>query len=103
MSLAVVAMVVMWVSALVPWGFAIMYHWVSGGQWRHDPMGWHIMAITVVDGLIFAMLVVASLIPLLGQRTWYQWLYLLVVAGIPVVTVWRGLILWRLYHPKEAE
>ena len=89
------AMIVTYTTAAVAWGFAIMYHTVTAGQWRKSAVGGHIMAFTLVDAAIFTMLTAANLWPYLAAQPWYQWAYVTVVAGIAVVTVWRGIILWK--------
>lgn len=93
---------VTYVSAFVPWAFIVAYHLISRGAWRRDAMGWHVMAITGVDASIFTMAVAGVWWPLLvGQPVW-RWTGLVMVAGIPAVTVWRGVILWRLYRERPA-
>lgn len=100
--MAMVTLMVTYVSALVPWAFIVAYHRMSRGAWRRDPMGWHIMAITAVDAGIFTMLVFAVWWPILAGQPAYQWTYLAMITGIPAVTVWRGVILWRLYKERLA-
>jgi hypothetical protein len=100
-SIASASLLVMYVSALVPWAFIVAYHRLSRGVWRRDPMGWHIMAITGVDAAIFTMVVFAVWWPILAGQPAYRWTYLAMVAGIPAVTVWRGVILWRLYRERD--
>ena len=101
MSYAVAALVVTYVSSLVPWAFIIYYQVISKGAWRRDPMGWHIMALTAVDGSIFSMLLVSSWWPAVSLYHWWRWVGLAVIAGIPLVTVWRGYFAWRAFHPIE--
>lgn len=98
----VAALWVTYVSALIPWAFIVAYHLVSRGAWRRDPMGWHIMAITAVDAMIFTMAAVGFWMPLLSGEPVWRWTGLMMVAGIPAVTVWRGVILWRLYRERPA-
>lgn len=97
----VAALVEVYVAAVVPWMFVAFYHVLSRGAWRRDPMGWHIMTLTAVDGAIFTMVLASSWWPAVSLYQWWQWAGLVVVAGIPLVTVWRGYFLWRAYHPTE--
>lgn len=99
----VAGLVLTYVSAAVPWVFVAFYQVMSRGAWRHDPMGWHIMALTAVDAAIFTQLIATTWWPQLALDMWWRWTQLLVVAGIPLVTVWRGLFLWRAYHPRSSE
>jgi hypothetical protein len=100
--LGTVMLVVTYVSTFVPWAFILAYHLMTAGTWRRDPMGWHIMAITAVDAGIFSMLLGAVWWPMLAGQPVYQWTYVLMVAGIPAVTAWRGVILWRLYRERAV-
>jgi hypothetical protein len=97
----VAAVAVTYVSAIVPWVFVVLYHVMSGGAWRRDPMGRHIMALTAVDGSIFTMVVLTTWWPTLALDDWFKWSTLAVIAGIPLVTAWRGRFLWYAYHPKQ--
>lgn len=95
------AEVVTYGTAYVATMFCLMYHVITGGGWRHSSMGRHVMALAAVDAAIFLMLTAANLWPWLAIQVWYQWLYIAVVALISVVTVWRGVILWRLNRKKS--
>jgi len=92
------AVVVTYTTTAAAWLFIAMYHVLSRGGWRHDPVGRHLMSMVAVDAGIFTMLTAANLWPYLALQRWYQWTYLCVVAGIAVVTIWRGFILWRLHR-----
>lgn len=63
-----VGLVITYVSAFVPWAFVILYQVVTRGAWRRDNMGWHVMTLTAVDGLIFSMLVAADIHPQLASQ-----------------------------------
>jgi len=92
---------VTYATALVAWAFIILYHVLSRGAWRHDPLGRHLMALAAVDAAIFTTLAAANLWPVLAGTGWFRWVQLVVVSGIAVTTAWRAVILWRLYHPRS--
>jgi hypothetical protein len=100
-AIQVAATVVTYATAYVAVVFCIMYHLVTGGDWRRTVVGRHVMALAAVDAAIFLMLSAANLWPWLAVQVWYEWAYVCVVAGIAIVTVWRGLILWRLNRPRR--
>lgn len=102
MSIFVTAfMALTYTTALVTWTFIVLYHVLSRGTWRRDPLGRHLMALAGVDAAIFTMLSVADWLPRLAAARWFDWAYLVVVSGIAVTTAWRAAILWRLYHPRR--
>lgn len=92
------AEVVTYATFAAAWGFIVLYHVLTRGDWRTTTVGRHVMALVAVDAAIFTMLTLAHLWPWLAAQAWYQWLYVCVVAGIAVVTVWRAVILWRVQH-----
>lgn len=78
--------------------FALLYHWLSGGRWGRTPVGRHLMALALVDAVVFGMLLGGYLVS--PGATWYAWLYLVAVAGIPATTSWRIVILVRLNRAR---
>jgi hypothetical protein len=104
-AFATATIVITYVTTGVAWAFIIMYHALSHGGWRRDPIGRHLMALAGVDASIFSMLTAASLWPWLALQPWFRWVYLGMVSGIAGVTAWRAVILWRLYHinPPAAD
>jgi len=80
--------------------FIATYAWLARGSWYQTSMGWHLMAITASEALVFGLLVVAHIFPGIAIHGWFRWLYLICVASIGLVTLWRLVILWMAYHPR---
>lgn len=78
--------------------FMALYHVASRGAWRHDPMGRHIMAFVGVDATVFTLATVRVLGGASLDTSWFVWVRLLSLLGIPWVIGWRIAILWRLYR-----
>lgn len=86
--------------------FVGLYHFLSvrgGRPWYKNPLGRHLMAFVMVDGIVFTFLGTAYIFPGIVNDV-YRWAYLVVgISGIPWTIAWRIMILWRLYHPKDQE
>lgn len=96
------SLIVTYATVCVTWPGMVLYHRLTRGSWRDTAVGVHLMALAGVDAAIFSMLLLAVWWPVLALVGWYQWAYVASVAGIPVVNVWRTVILWRLYHPSKG-
>jgi hypothetical protein len=66
-------------------------------------MGWHLMAIAGSEAWVFGLLVIAHIFPGLGRFSWFRWLYLISVASIGLITLWRLIILFTTTRPVKRE
>ena len=86
--------------------FVWLYHRRSGGAWRDDRMGRHVMAFVAAFAAVFS-LITADLIvtKIFGAVTpaWFLWLYLAAFAGVPVVLWWRLVELLRVTRRSQRE
>jgi hypothetical protein len=80
--------------------FIAGYAWWSRGKWHETVMGWHLMSIAASEALVFGFLASAHFFPGMARHEWFRWLYLSCVASIGLVTLWRLVILWIVYHPR---
>ena len=72
--------------------FVWLYHRRSGGAWRHDRMGRHVMAFVAAFAAVFSLITANMIVTrIFGVVTpaWYLWLYLAAFAAVPVVLWWR--------------
>jgi hypothetical protein len=80
------------VGALACWYFVAAYHLTTGGDWRRNPLGRHLMAYTANMGALFLLIVAARLWPTYPGRTEVTVVfYTLLVAQI----IWRCVLLHR--------
>jgi hypothetical protein len=86
---------------LVPWIFAAAYHWRTRGAWRRSTVGWHLMAIAVVDSGPFLHVALAVWWPVLASYEMYQWSYRLSIAAMVLVTAWRVFMVFA--RPPEEQ
>ena|SRR5215475_15733057 len=94
--------IITYFTALAAWAFIIQYHWKTHGDWRRSAVGWHVMAFTLVDAMIFSLLVILDLVPAMAGRRWFDWLYIGVVGMISATTVWRMFILWKVQDDQAG-
>ncbi len=92
------------VSTLLALEWVIAYHRLTGGQWRHNEMGRHLMAF---EGALAAVLTLSSIrivTDLFGypDPAWFQALRLIVFVSIPVVFVWRRWLLAKAQQPAPV-
>lgn len=83
--------------------FIIGYARWSHGRWHETVMGWHLMSIAASEAVVFGLLATAHVFPQLAMHQWFIWLYLSCVASIGLVTLWRLVILWIVYHPRHGD
>lgn len=90
--------VVVYAAAVSAWGFVILYHAWSRGAWMRDPVGRHVMSFVAVDAFVFTELAVGIAYPWILLITWFTWVYIMSVAGIPWTIIERILIMVGLYR-----
>ena len=81
--------------------FAISYHWRTRGTWRRSVVGWHLMAIAIVDAGPFAHLAVVVGWPVLAAYAWFQWSYRGSIAMMILVTAWRTALVF--IRPSDVQ
>jgi hypothetical protein len=96
------ATVITYGTFLIALVFIVGYAYWTRGHWRDSTMGWHLMAIASSEALVFGLLSLAHLEPALAVHAWFRWVYLIAVATIGLVTLWRFIILWIVYHPRRG-
>jgi hypothetical protein len=79
------------VSAALATGFVVVY--LSVAQWWRSEMGRHLIAFNAVIAAVLWLSVVRVFVPGSADLVWFNWLRLVVFAGVPVVLGWR---LWML-------
>ena len=87
--------IIVYTSAFIAWLFVWLYAVKSHGTWKHSHVGWHLMSIAFVEGMIFTELAIVHWFPVLVTYAWFRWFYLSSVAGLELVTAWRIVILLR--------
>ena len=94
--------VITYATFIIALAFIIGFAWWTHGTWRETHMGWHLMAIATSEALVFGLLAMAHFFSGLARHEWFKWLYLSCVATIGLVTLWRLVILWVVYHPRHG-
>lgn len=103
------AVAVIGVAALSAWLFIIQYWWTSRGAWVRSWIGRHVMAFVGADALVFTTATVAVLSPSVESLSWFQWMDLAFITGIPATIIQRMWILRTVdrlveaTHPAELE
>ncbi|WFE45292.1 hypothetical protein [Verrucosispora sp. WMMD1129] len=78
--------------------FVAAYQWLTGGDWRHNPAGRHLMEFTGTLGVLLGLIVAARLWPDYPGRDTIT----LVVFGLLVAqVVWRSVLLHRAQDDRE--
>lgn len=72
--------------------FVVAFHVSTGGDWRHNPGGRHLMEFTINLGLLFGLIVAA--------RLWHDYpgrdqITLLLFAWLVGQVVWRSVLMHR--------
>jgi hypothetical protein len=81
------------------WYFVVAFHVLTGGDWRHNPGGRHLMAFTANLGALCTLVVVnRSLGPYPAQR----YISLGMFAGLVVQVLWRCVLLHRTQRAESA-
>jgi hypothetical protein len=74
------------------WYFVVAYHVTTGGDWRHNPFGQHLMAYTANMGLLLTLIVTARIWPNYPGR---QVVTLVLFACLVLQVWWRCVLLHR--------
>ena len=88
------------ISAVEAFTFVVAYHFYSGGQWRRDPMGRHVMAFVAVDAAVLGLAVVRAVAGASLDTGWFAWMRVVVFLGVPWVLGWRLAILLRYWRRR---
>lgn len=75
--------------------FVVRYHVTTGGDWRHNPGGRHLMFFTANMGLLFLLIVAARLWPDYPGRLVVTALFYAALVG---QIIWRCVLLHRAQH-----
>ncbi|SCL31884.1 hypothetical protein GA0070616_4350 [Micromonospora nigra] len=75
--------------------FVAAYQWLTGGDWRHNPGGRHLMEFTGTLGVLLGLIVAARLWPDYPGR---DQVTLLVFGLLVGQVVWRSVLLHRAQH-----
>ncbi|MCT2279314.1 putative phage holin [Micromonospora chalcea] len=78
--------------------FVVTYHWLTGGDWRRNPGGRHLMEFTANLGLLLGLIVLARFWPDYPGR---DALTLLVFGGLVAQVLWRIVLLHRVQDPDQ--
>ncbi|MER7164484.1 hypothetical protein ABT336_00175 [Micromonospora sp. NPDC000207] len=78
--------------------FVVAYQVSTSGDWRHSPVGRHLMQFTGCLGLLMGLIVAARLWPEYPGR---DQVTLLVFAWLVVQVIWRSVLLHRAQHDQE--
>lgn len=89
------------ISALEATTFVVAYHLFSGGAWRRDPIGRHVMAFVGVDAAVLALACVRAAAGASLDTGWFAWVRIVVFLGVPWVLGWRLVILLQLYRQRH--
>lgn len=87
------------VGALACLYFVVRYHVSTGGDWRHNPGGRHLMFFTANMGLLFLLIVAARLWPTYPGRSVVTALFYAALVG---QIVWRCVLLHRAQHDRAG-
>lgn len=98
--LVLIGSVLILLTAGVATGFAISYHFVTGGDWWHNEGGRHIMALDVAIGMVCLLWSVGVIFRLTGYDlpVWFDWARVVVFATVPAVLLWRWRLMLRLHR-----
>ncbi|MCX5066890.1 hypothetical protein OOJ91_13645 [Micromonospora lupini] len=81
------------------WYFVVVFWWTTGGDWRHNAGGRHVMLFTADLGLLMTLIVVARIWPGYPGR---DVVVLVAFALLVVQIVWRCVLLHRAQHEPAA-
>jgi hypothetical protein len=82
-------------SAALGLASVVVYHWRTRGEWRHNPVGVHVMWFMIALEATLLPSVARVIIGASLDTLWFAWLRVIVFAGVPVVMAWRLAIIIR--------
>ncbi|SBT64206.1 hypothetical protein GA0070622_1176 [Micromonospora sediminicola] len=87
------------IGAAACWYFVVAFWVTTGGDWRHNPGGRHVMQFTANLGLLMTLIVLARVWPQYPGRAAVT---LVAFAALVAQVVWRCVLLHRAQHaPAE--
>lgn len=97
--LAVSRLVMLAAGVVLSFGFCLIYHLMSHGEWRHNPHGQHLMIFTATIGVVISYILLyrAEVVP----DTWAPLASTVIYAAIDILVLWRIILLIQTYRKEK--
>lgn len=87
------------VAAIIATGSVILHARVD---WRHSPMGRHIMAYLLSLAILFDLTFIDNILLNRPDPLWFEILQLVMYTALPITMAWRLVIQWNV-RPKKGK